>query len=275
MNKLKFVVLIILSLFLVPNMVNAEVENNNDVDPLEGIEIVSQEIKYYKVVTYYDYNIYETGSILNSMNNARSESFEITEAEYLNAPTSIAENYSVEEGPNRNPIYVETTYKRMVSSIGKNGSYYRYVNSLNWKIMPAVRSNDIIAIGFLSDVVPANNPIFSITYSYSGGGSGNSALTIFNTFNKGVSCTFQMPAYTNINAINMHLSVDVTKANPSSTLTYQAAYADYSHATTATSIVVAAACHYVNQSVGIVLDSLIVNNYDTITEAGATWHGTW
>lgn len=268
MNKIRILFLIIISLFLVPNMAMAEVDNQ--VDPFEGMQIVAQEIKYYKVITYYDNSIYETGSILNGMNNAYSESFEITEEEYNNASVDINDNYVVDRSTT-----IETAYKRMISSITLHGSTYRYINSLSWKIMPSVRSSDIIAIGFLPNVEPNGTPNFNISYTYPGGGSGNYSLHLFSTFNKGASCAFELPTLVNLSSLNIQFWFDVKKVNPSSTITYQAAYADYSHATSVTSLLNAHTYHTVNQSVGIVLGNSIVNNYDTITEAGATWCGTW
>lgn len=269
MFRFKIGILLLISLFLIPNVVRAEVEEEI-IDPFEGFEIVSQETKYYKVITYYDNASYEPGSILSGMDSAHSESFEITEEEYLNAPTDDSELYIV-----RGSTTIETTYKRMTCSIVKNGNNYRYINILNWKKMPAVRSNDIIGIGFLPSVEPASTPQFSISYTYSGGGSGSYALKVVNTFVRGVSCVFGLPISSNVNSINMQFWVDVKKVNTGATITYQSAYADYSHATTTTSLLVANTNHTVNQSLGNVLTNTIIGNYDSITEANATWNGTW
>ena len=268
MNKLKLLIILVISLLIIPKSGFALSEEI--IDPYAGVEIISQEEKYYKVVTYYE-NCSNDISNLASC-SSHSETYEITEMEYNNASTNFEDNYEI-----RSSAIVETTYKKMMSSIAQNGNYYRYINSLTWKVIPSVRSSDIIAIGFLPNVEPVSNPSFSITYSYVGGGSGSFALKLCNIFEKGVSCAFQMPAMSlgSINSINMHLYVDVKKVNTNSTITYQAAYADYAHATTATNLITASQEHVVNQSLGIVLNNSIINNYDTMYEAGATWYGSW
>ena len=266
MKKYCIFLLTLLLLFAFPITTKAETIIKADdeyVDPFEGMELLSQTTKYYKVLYYYDTNGKEVN---NKSKIIKTEEFEITEEEYNKS--EVIENYTKGIGT------VETNYKRMISSIGKVGSNYRYVNSLSWKKMPAVRSYDIIGIGFLSTVEPASTPNFNITYTYTGGGSGTYAFKVFNTFNKGVSCTFEMPTSTNVNSINMQFWVDVKKKNSGATLSYQAAYADYAHATSSVSLI-HALNHTVNQSAGIVHDSSVAGYYDTMAVAGATWTGTW
>ncbi len=267
MKKYGIFIITLLLLFAFPTIAKAETVVKVDdeyVDPYEGMELLSENTKYYKVVNYY-------GTFGRELDNnsklIKTETTEITEDEYNSAKV---DNNIVTKGP----VTVETNYKRVTSSIGKVGSNYRYMNSMSWKKMPAVRSNDIIGIGFLSSVEPASTPSFNISYTYTGGGSGTFTVKAFQTFNRGASCTFSMPTGTNVNSINMQFWVDVKKKNTGATISYQAAYADYAHATTTTSLIYALR-HEVIQSSGIVHDSSVVGNYDTMATAGATWYGTW
>ena len=59
---------------------------------------------------------------------------------------------------------VETTYKKVVSTLSKNSNYFRYKISVTWKNIPSTRSYDIIGIGFLGSVKVRNDLNFIQEY---------------------------------------------------------------------------------------------------------------
>lgn len=273
MRRIKYFALILVSLFIFPSIVNAETiiitGEEKYIDPYEGMEILSETTKYYKVLDYYNSSDFEKNDDSSAKKIIKTETIEVTKEEYDSIDPESFTSLTT-----RGSATIETTYKCIVSSIGKVGSNYRYLNSMSWKIIPSVRSYDIIGIGFLSSVTPASTPVHNINYVYSNGSSGTFAIKAINTFSRGASSTFQMPSSTSITSINMQFWVDVKKKNTNSTITYQAAYADYAHATSTISLINALK-HEVIQAFGIQHDSSVSSYYDTMTEAGATWSGTW
>lgn len=106
-------------------------------------EIVSQIVKYYKTITINNTNIISsTGHQYLPI----SETYEITEEEYNRGDETLDKTNSSQDG------VVTTEYKKMTTTIIKNGSYYRYKNDLQWRKMPKVRSYDIQSIGIDTNV---------------------------------------------------------------------------------------------------------------------------
>lgn len=262
MKKIKFVVLVLSLLFILPTCVYAEEDD---------WVLVDENTKYLKTITYYNNNIYNSGEILSNMYGASSTTYEITEEEYNQATANGFSNYVI-----NGSTTIETTYKCMTTSLVSNGSYFRYKNVLNWKIMPAVRSNDIIGIGFLGNVELNGNPTFELKYCLSGGSCYYNHNNFYpQTFSNGASATFNLPNSTSVNLLRVTYYFDVKKKNPSNTIYSQAAYGDYAHATSSTNIILALD-HQVIQNVGIVFDDLNVeSHYDSIPEADVHWYGTW
>ena len=106
-------------------------------------DLVSQTTKYYRVETIIPNNPY---SMMSNVDNPYpSFTYEITEEEYENSgsislePSMISINASAT---------VETTYKKMTTSIINYNNQYRYKNVVIWKKLPFWKTNDIIGIGF-------------------------------------------------------------------------------------------------------------------------------
>ena len=102
-------------------------------------------------------------------------------------------------------------------------------------------------------------------------GSCNTLTTYYPyTSNSGVGATFKLPEGS-LSVLKQTLYYDVAK-NTASTITYQAAYGDYSHAIQNISLS-NALDYYVNTS------GIVFNNYgsyfDSISPAVATWSGNW
>lgn len=117
-----------------------------DVDAVES-NLNEKEIilvtKYYKT-------IFRNGRLdVNDVLQNTTKTIEISQLEYENASVKFQEQN-----------LVETTYKKLISSISKNGNYFRYKAELQWKNIPSTRSYDIIGIGFYSNVSIKNNTLY-------------------------------------------------------------------------------------------------------------------
>ena len=200
--------------------------------------------------------VYNTTKYYKTIDNY---SFEITQEEYD----------AVDESNRANPV--ETTYKKMTTSIISVGSQYKYKVVLNWKLMPSTRSYDIIGIGHLSNVKIDGNPTFEQYYCTSLGCTTSTSYTK-SVFNTGITATFALPSGS-ITTLKETFSFKVKK-NTTSTITYQLAVGDYSHATSTISLTNALK-HSINPTSGIVLDSSISSYYDSISFADVSWTGTW
>ncbi len=232
----------------------------------QNYDMVSQKVKYYKTITYYNKN----DLLLNNLNSnlnfiPYSETFEISEEEYLKASDDNNQN-------NANPVSSETTYQKMTSSIYSNGSYYRYKNEMEWKKMPTVRSYDIIAIGFNQSVKLHGNTYFLQEYCYTNGTCASSTSNDSQVFASGAGTTFKLPTGT-LSSLKQTFYFDVEK-NTSSTIVSQYAFSDYSHAIK-TITKENAKKYSVSRSLGIVLNSSIDSYYDVFSVADASWSGTW
>lgn len=182
-------------------------ENNKDLEA----KLISQTERYYKTIT----PTYGTGYDV-----------EITEEEYNNAMT---------EKTLSNRSIVDTTYKRIISSISQNGNKYRYNVSVPWKIMPSNRSYDIIGIGFSDPVYISSSVYFSFTYANSAG-TYTTSTQYYNkkSLSTGGSAVYKLPTGT-ITALSAALYFDVSKST-SNTITSLSICGDYAHATSTVSV---------------------------------------
>jgi len=229
-------------------MMEDEFNANKDIE--SSLEAVS--VKYYVDTVRYD----SLGRVVYS------NTTEVTEEEYNDDSIMLLGD-----------VYVETTYKQMLTTIAKAGSYYRYKVTLTWKLMPKVRSYDIIGIGIepsLVDIVGS----FHFNQVYCISNSCTNSSTINNSYYspRGAGASFKLPTSTSITGIRAALYFDVTK-DSNTTLTVMYADGDYAHATS-TVTANQATGFWVNQA-GVILDSGIENYYDDINAAEASWHGTW
>ena len=248
---------IVMTLILLVS-INVMTVNAEEVNLQDNSELISKTEKYYKTVT----NI---GSSLTKKSNAvnnDSYTIEITKEEF--------ENYNPDLEPKS--VTIETTYKKMTTSIYAKDSYYRYQVELNWKNMPSTRSYDTIGIGFPSSVKYQGTPIFLEKYCTSSSScyetTGYSFL--FKSTN-GVGVTFQIPTGT-ITSMSQKLSFNVAK-NTNETIIRQYAYGDYAHATKKISL--EKAKKFQVNCAGIVFADDAISYYDEISTARASWTGTW
>lgn len=262
MKKTIIGLFLLLSLLMITNITKVEaLEGDDEFTP------VAETTKYYKTITQYNNGNHYSPESLEPIS---TQTIEITEAEYLNAGIQ-PEVYS----PNLSTT-IETTYKKMITSIEANGTTYRYKNVLHWKFFPSVRSNDIIGIGFYGSVQPvASSRTFELYYCRNSNGChSTSAMAVKQTFSNGSSAVYSLPSYSDLYALRATYYFDVSKTDSSLTIVHQGAFGDYSHAITSVTPL-QAINHQVIQSIGIELDDSIVDKYDAIDEANAHWYGSW
>ena len=169
---------------------------------------------------------------------------------------------------------VETTYKKMTTTISTTGSNYRYKVSLLWKKMPATRSYDIIGVGIEGSKVriSGGSMVFNQNYCISNSCTNTNTINSSSTSSSGGGVSFKLPTSTSITSLSSYVYFTVIK-NTSSTITSMNAYGDYSHATSTVSAS-AAQGFYVDEG-GIDLEEVIISRYDSIDRATATWSGSW
>ncbi|MBR6949708.1 MAG: hypothetical protein IKH54_05960 [Bacilli bacterium] len=242
---------------LCPTLVHAQ-----EMPTIESTEEpLAETTKYFKTVT----NLEEARLQINSMGeNERQASYsvEISEEEYNNAPT---------EPERGNPASVETTYKKLTTTITAVSSYYQYKTVLFWKTIPSVRSHDIIGIGMPSNVQVYGTPDFQQYYCYSGGNCYTSSAYVPKTGTYGAGATYKLAEGT-LTTLKATFYFDIIK-NTSSTLTGLSAAGDYAHATTTVSSDTAQ--NYSVVGGGLSLNSSISGYYDSIQSAIATMSVYW
>ena len=242
--KFKYIFILML---LLPTFVLAKINEE---------EIVTQTTKYYKTI-----NINSNETQVYSINDLNSYTIEITQEEY--------DSFKADQSLNAT---IETTYKKMTTTISKVNSYYRYKVNLEWKNIPTIRSFDTIAIGFPASVKTKATPIFNEKYCVTNSEcyTTTSYLHLYNDKN-GIGVTFQVPTG-NLVTMNQILYVDMQK-NTTSTIIAQYAYGDYAHAIKTISL--SKAKNYIVNTNGIEYNSSNISYYDEINYAKATWNGSW
>lgn len=209
--------------------------------------------KYYKTTTTTRYG------------NTTTETEEVTEQEFNDNQGGTINM--------RASGTVETTYKKLMSSITSNTEYsYRmnYRTYMYWKTLPSVRSYDIIGMGFDSTVVNmATYPDFYQLYTQ-GGSTYTSTQAYVDTFNNGVGAVFELP--TNVRTLCQDISFEVSRAN--GTVTRQETSGDYAHAIQTVNGPTVRS-NYSSTTLGLSLYSAINSKYDAMSEATVIWEGTW
>jgi len=235
-----------------------KIVNASEIDINENFSLVSQTEKYYKTISVNKQVDFQ--NILYSYNGETSKTYEITKEEYENANVDIMPNSAT----------IETTYKKMTSSIYQNGNLFKYEAVLNWKNFPKKRSYDIIGIGFYNDVKPLTSPSYYTDYCLTNGICKRISSHSSKVFTTGVGTTFQLPTG-DLSSLSTNFSIIVTK-NTSNVITEQIAAADYSHATS--NISQSNAKNFSVNASGITLNG-IASYYDTIQTATTWWNGSW
>ncbi len=246
MKRSLFIFLMVLGILVFPKIAKAETEL-----------VLAETTKYYKTITFLG-----TTNTYSLNNNSISTTTEITEEEYNNSNVLLRTNSSTT---------IETTYKKMTATITANGNYYRYKNRLVWKNIPKVRSYDIIGIGFQTSVKVKGDTHFSQTYCVVSNGCTTTTTNYPKIFTNGAGTSFKIPTG-DLYQLDQTFYFDVEK-NTQYTIINQTINGDYAHATS--SISLANSKKYVMDLDKLELENSIVDKYDTISSAEATWSGTW
>lgn len=239
--------ILMFSLVLCPNVVNAK--------EFERGTKIGESKKYIKTVTTIDkaaLYAYNSDTVIWS----ESHSEEVTEKEYNEAKDGGMTLVG--------SAAIETTYKVMTTAIWDIGGAYQYVNLLHWKIMPSVRSYDIIGISHFSSIEATTTPYFQEYYCYTYGSCSTSNAHYPRNETYGDSSVFPLNTG-NINYLDISIWFNIEKTNPSTTLTQLYAAGDYAHATSYISS--STASNYFMDVGGINLNSSISGYYDSIQSA--------
>lgn len=149
----------------IAEMDQEEFDRNKNLDA----ELVSVVTKYYKTTIVYEIknkdlslmNINDSSDLNTLINNdtldvKSKSSVEVSKEEY-----EASNDEQVYITRTINPDLVETNYKKLTTTISKNGNYYRLKNDLNWKQMPSVRSYDVFGIRINSAMSPLSGSQYS------------------------------------------------------------------------------------------------------------------
>lgn len=226
-----------------------EYNNNRNIDAT----LEATTTRYFVNIIRYD----STGRMISD------SEMEVNEEEYNSESISMYGNG-----------LVETTYKKMTTTISATGSNYRYKVSLVWKKMPATRSYDIIGVGIEGGKVriSGGSMVFNQNYCISNSCTNTNTINSSSTSSTGGGVSFKLPTSTSITSLSSYVYFTVLKVG-SSTITSLSAYGDYSHATK--SISGGTAQGFYVDAVGIDLDEALIPYYDSIDRAIATWSGSW
>lgn len=232
---------------IVPKCVNAD-------------EVLAEEVKYYKTV--YKNNLFGTYSVRGEED---VENIEITKEEYDAFNPATTAQPASSSG-------VETTYKRMITSINKVNGQFVYQNSLSWKNFPATRSYDIISINHPTNVKISTALQFTTEYCTATGTCYNNRThnPIFS--NTGVATIFPLPTGS-LSMLNHTMKFTVEK-NTTSTISVQYVQGDYAHATKSVNLTDTFSAYSAYGS-GIILPSSLTNSYDTFNVANVAWTENW
>lgn len=266
--KKKIILFAALLVAIIPAIVYAEneLEEDFDFDNEFNAELLSQDTKYYKTVTQTNLLPMRFENSPNSTTASIPTSYtvEITEEEYNNAG----------EGESTNgDSSIETAYKKMTTSVYSWLDRYRYKNIVHWKVLPSVRSYDIIGIGMYSNLKIGAGPVFGQkTCTSSSDSSCSTNYThISQTFKNGAGATFKM-ATGSPYSLDEIFYYDVVK-NTTATIYQLDAIGDYSHATT--NVTSSQAQDYIMRVGGIQLGSSINSYYDAISSTDAWLSVNW
>lgn len=224
-------------------------------------EVVAMEEKYYKTTTKIIGGDYSTFAL---QDNNLSYTEEITKEEY--------DAYKANSVETNGTTSIETTYKKLITYILSNGSYYRYKAVLDWKKFPKVRSYDTIAIGYYASVKQRGAVQFEQTYCPIDGACRTIQAYYPQTFTAGSSATFKVPTG-DMTKLTQTIYFDVQKVNNTTTVVAQLAAGDYSHAIKTVSVDTAK--NFIVSTSGITYNANVRSSFDEIQVAQATWTGSW
>lgn len=257
LKKIFIISILFISCFCFTKLVNAEVIND-DIELID--EVVAENSKYYRII------INKNNSelmCLAGFGESSSIMVEITEEEYLNSAELAAPNESAS---------VENGTLKLTSKISKYTSdSYKYEAILEWKLIPSMRSYDILGVGYYASVKQWGTVDLTQEYCTSDDYCGETYSYYQYTGANGSAAMFYLPSGS-LKSLKQSLRVIVEK-NTTATIIEQLCKASFAHATK--SVTYSQAKDFIVDSGGIKLGDSIFYSYGTTANVNATWHGTW
>ena len=269
MKKRVLLLLIVAVLLVIPTIVKANENDNSSSYNTKNAVLVGTTTRYLKTINVYENVEKDSFGNIVKADLVSSDTYDLTKEEYDNADIDVSKTLVT-----RSTTTVETTYKRMTTTLSYSNNTYRYQNQVNWKNFPSVRSYDVIGIGHYSDVTISGSPYFELEYYTTMGIHFKTYYYNSSSFSMGESATFMLPL-PNLSSLSIYYYYDVQKTNPYGTVTSQVAAGDYAHGIDSSLTLSEALNHDVAATLGIVHDSSVANKFDTINEAEVYWSGSW
>jgi len=250
-----------------------------------GISMTDEEYNNLINLGFTEDEIYYMGEdMFNQNKNIESSLESVNEKYYKTIYTDLnGGNYSTEltedeynnQSSNNMRGYVETSYKKLVTTISKNSdNSFRFKSSLIWKQFPAVRSYDIIGMGFNNNNIYINAGLVFGYYYCDSSGNCPESTAHYNRkeLSTGGGVVYKLPSG-DIRGLGAVLYYDVKKIDSSQTITFLEMCGDYSHATA--NVSQSNISDYSVNINGIQLLSGLVGYYDEIPCSSTEWGGTW
>ena len=235
--------------FEIANMNTVIFNENKDYDDAH-VEVEAH--RYYRT----EYSTID-GSVISN--------FEITKEEFNNAQLNCRGN-----GESM------TSYKDLISSITYvNSNAKRFRASMTWLNIPSTRSYDIIGAGFSNGYIQVSSRVPNLETTHCTSASNCTTVNSGYAYKKtssGAGASFPLPSGA-IVSLYTTLYYNVQKKSGAGTITYLRMAGDYAHATSTVSF--SQSQQYGLGYDGLYLDASIMNYYDAMDPAVATWSGSW
>ena len=159
--------------------------------------------------------------------------------------------------------------------IGISNSYMRFMNNVEWLVIPSDRYNDAIGIGLESSKVHISSNIgFKEEWVTSNGVHGYDKICSPLYTNTGGLAIFELPNGS-LQNLDVTFYYNVAKQSGVGTITSFYATSDYAHATSYVSDTNLLSNISIGDTVGIIVDYPYSTSYSSISPATAAFIGTW
>ena len=159
--------------------------------------------------------------------------------------------------------------------VGLDDEYMRFMNTIEWLVLPSNKHHDIIGIGFDSSLVQFGSIIVCkqewVDEEYVHGFDYTCAPKYVNT---GGLAVIKLPDVT-VQSLESNLYFNVMKQNGAGTITSLYAVGDYAHAVSDVTPTNLLSHISVNDSSGIIIDATYASYFEAISPAVAAFIGTW
>ena len=232
---------------------------NKDLDAT----LIDRQTKYIKTTT----------AMRNGIKIVTSK--EMTKDEYLEELQSHKDPYRGPAGNYYDGVIDNSMYTMTVNISNVGNLYMRYMNNVEWDVMPTDKYYDVIGIGIESNKVQmATGIIFEEEWITTGGINGGDETCTPKETNTGALAIFKLPN-SSIQTLYMSAYFNVMKKANVGTITSLYATGDYAHAISNVTPSNLLSHISINGSVGIMIDSTYNSSYLGISAVSASFIGTW